>query len=95
MSQQRLGLHAPGWAAQENGKEMLLSPEELGGVNMLQFCSVSNSSLTDNTFRNPFEPSQIKWDIYFSKELCPLVFIVLNTSLHASAYEYVTVWVIG
>ena len=26
------------------------------GVNMLQFCSVSNSPLTDNTFRNPFEP---------------------------------------
>ena len=31
MSQQRLGPQAPGWAAQENGKEMLLSLEELGG----------------------------------------------------------------
>ena len=40
------------------------------GVNMLQFCSVSNSPLTDNTFRNPFEPFQIKWEVYFSKELC-------------------------
>ena len=30
------------------------------GVNMLPFCSVSNSPLTDNTFRNPFEPFQIK-----------------------------------
>ena len=52
------------------------------GVNMLQFCSVSNKPLTDNTFRNPFEPFQIKWELYFSKELCPLVFIVLNMFLH-------------
>ena len=50
---------------------------------MLQFCSVSNSPLTDNTFRNHFEPFQIKWEVYFSKELCPLVFIVLNMFLHA------------
>ena len=57
---------------------------------MLQFCSVSNSPLTDNTFRNPFEPFQIKWEVYFSKEQCLLVFIVLNMLLHASAYEYVT-----
>ena len=32
------------------------------GVNMLQFCSVSNS-LSHTTF-------QIKWEVYFSKELC-------------------------
>ena len=57
---------------------------------MSQFCSVSNSPLTDNTFRNPFEPFQIKWEVYFSKEQCPLVFIVSNMFLHASAYEYVT-----
>ena len=31
-----------------------------GGVNMLQFCSVSSSPPTDNTFRNPFEHFQIK-----------------------------------
>ena len=91
MSQQRLGPQAPGWAAQENGKEMLLKLEELG-VNMLQLCSVFNSPLTDNTFRNPFEPFQIKWEVYFSKELSPLVFIVLNMFLHASAYEYVTLF---
>ena len=60
------------------------------GFNILQFCSVFNSPLTDNTFRNPFEPFQIKWEVYFSKELCPLVFIVLNMFLLASAYEYVT-----
>ena len=28
------------------------------------------------TFRNPFEPFRIKWEVYFSKELCPLVLIV-------------------
>ena len=37
------------------------------GVNMLQFCSVSNSPLTDNSFRNPFKPFQIKWEVYFLK----------------------------
>ena len=58
---------------------------------MLLFCSVSNSPLTDNIFRNLFEPFQIKWEVYFSKELCPLVFIVLNMFLHASAYEYATI----
>ena len=30
------------------------------GVNMLQFCSVSNSLSLNKTFRNPFEPFQIK-----------------------------------
>ena len=50
---------------------------------MLQFCSVSNSPLTDDIFRNPFEPFQIKWQVYFSKELCPFVFIVLNMFLYA------------
>ena len=38
------------------------------GVNMLQFCSVSNS-LSHTTL-------SIKWEVYFSKELCPFVFIV-------------------
>ena len=28
----------------------------------------------------------IKWEVYFSKELCPLVVTVLNKFLHASAY---------
>ena len=42
------------------------------GVNMLQFCSVPNSlsHITKKTFSNPFEPFQIKWEVYFSKELC-------------------------
>ena len=40
------------------------------GVNMLQFCSVSNSLSHSKTFSNPFEPFQIKWEVYFSKELC-------------------------
>ena len=58
---ERLGPQAPGWAAQENGKEKRLWPIEWG-VNMLQFCSVSNS-LSHTTL-------SIKWEVYFSKELC-------------------------
>ena len=62
---------------------------------MLQFYSVSNSPLTDNTLRNPFEPFQMKWEVYFSKELSPPVFIVLNMFLHTSAYEYATMIMIN
>ena len=40
------------------------------GVNMLQFWSVSNSLSHSETFGNPFELFQIKWEVYFSKELC-------------------------
>ena len=46
---------------QENGKETLMAIRL--GVNMLQFCSVSNPlSLT--------QPFQIKWEVYFSKRPC-------------------------
>ena len=41
--------------------------KRVGGVNL---CSVSNS-LSHITL-------SIKWEVHFSKELCPLVFIVLN-----------------
>ena len=47
---ERLGPQAPGWAAQENGKETRLWPIERG-VNMLQFGSVSNS-LSHTTLSN-------------------------------------------
>ena len=33
---------------------------------------------------------QIKWEVYFSKEHCPLVVIELNMFLHAYVYEYAT-----
>ena len=42
-------LRSPGWAAQENERDVLLWPEELG-VNMLQFCSVSNLPITHIPF---------------------------------------------
>ena len=48
-------------------------------------CSVSNSPLTHNPFRTI---SNKVWEVYFSKELCPFVIIVLTIFLHA--YEYVT-----
>ena len=74
---------------QRTGKKCCYSQKNWG-VTMLQFCSISNSPLTDNTFRNPFEHFPNKVRGIFFKELCPLVFTVLNMFLHASAYEYVT-----
>ena len=44
---------------QENGKETLMAIRV--GVNMLQFCSVSNSL--------SHEPFHIKWEVYFFKEV--------------------------
>ena len=51
------------------------------GVNMLQFCSVSNS-LSHTTL-------SIKWEVYFSKEVSSLVLIELNMFLHAYIYIYI------
>ena len=62
---ERLGPKVPGWAAHENGKETLMAMRL--GVNMLQFCSVSNS-LSHITL-------SIKWEVYFSKELCHSSFL--------------------
>ena len=65
-----------GWAPRPPGPR-LSSPRERErnavmairvGVNMLQFCSLSNS-LSHTTL-------SIKWEVYFSKDLCLLVFIV-------------------
>ena len=91
MSQQRLVPQAPDWGVQENGKEMLLGPEEWGSIWCSSVPSPTHLS-RNNTFRNPFDTFQIKWEVYFSKELCPLVFIVLNMSLHACVLcGYITV----
>ena len=67
-----LGHQDPGWAAQQNEKEVLLLSEELG-VNMLQ--SLFPLQLTSHTqlFRNPFENKV--WEVYFSKEVCAFVII--------------------
>ena len=50
------------------------------GVNMLQFCSVSNS-LSHTTL-------SIKWEVYFSKQLCQSSFLC---RCYDSAYEYTTI----
>ena len=54
------------------------------GVNMLQFCSVSNS-LSHTTLWN-------KVEVYFSKRLCRCLYcvVVMIMILHASVYEYTT-----
>ena len=58
---ERLGSQAPGWAAQENGKETRLWPIEWGSI-----CCSSVRSPTPS-HKQPF---QIEWEVYFSKELC-------------------------
>ena len=58
---ERLGPLAPGWAAQENGKETWLWPIEWGSI-----CCSSVRSLTPSHT----QPFQIMWGVYFSKELC-------------------------
>ena len=82
---ERLGLQAPGWAAQENGKETLLWPKEWGSI-----CCSSVQPPThlshSKIFSNPFEHFQVKWEVYFSKEKCPLVVIV--SSLWFCMYMY-------
>ena len=70
MSQQRLGPQAPGWAAQENGKEMLYIQKSWGG----SICCCSVQSPTHLSHNNQLS-NKVR-GIYFSRELCPLVFIV-------------------
>ena len=71
-----------GWAPRppveqprKTGKKGCDSQKSWRGQICCSLCSVSNS-LSHTTL-------WIKWDVYFSKELCPLVFIVLNMFLHA------------
>ena len=52
----------------------------------------SPTHLSYNTFRNPFEPFQIKWEVYFSKELCPLVFIVSSLCFRMYMCMYNWLW---
>ena len=66
---ERLGPQAPSWAAQENGKATLLWPLEWGSICCSSVWSPTHLSHS-KTFSNPFEPFQIKWEVYFSKELC-------------------------
>ena len=91
MSQHRLAPRPSVEQSRRTRKKCCYS-QKSWGVNILQFCSVSNSPLTYNTLRNPFEPFKIKWGVDFSKELCPPVVIVLNMFLHASAYDYASVY---
>ena len=58
---ERLGPQAHVWAAQENGKETRLWPIEWG----LICCSSVRSPTPSHT-----QTFQIKWEVYFSKELC-------------------------
>ena len=69
---------APGWAAQENEKDTLLCPEELGRSICCSPCSVYNS-LSHTTLSNKVRGT------YFSKEVFARPFCVVVMILHASA----------
>ena len=58
---ERLGPQASGWASQENGKETRLWLIEWGSI----CCSSIRSPTPFHT-----QPFQIKWEVYFSRELC-------------------------
>ena len=66
-------LNSPG----EQERKVVIA-RRAGGSICCSLFSVSNS-LSHTTL-------SIKWEVYFSKELCPLVFIVLNMFLHAYVY---------
>ena len=73
-----LGPQDPGWATQQNEKEVLLKTEELW-VNMLQ----SVQSPTQLSYTTLSQHFRIKCERYFfSKEMCSFVIIVD----HVSAY---------
>ncbi len=64
------GLRASGWATLENEKDTTLMAIRVG-VNMLQFCSVTNSLSHTPTF-------QLKWEVYFFKEVFARLYYCVN-----------------
>ena len=78
---ERLGPQAPAWAAQKDGKETRLWPIEWGPI----CCNSVRSPTPSNT-----QPFQIKWEVYFSKELCRSSYCVslwLCMHLHLSIQQ--------
>ena len=81
-----------GWASKASieqprrtGKKCCCSQKSWGWI-----CCSSVQSPTHLSQIIPFVTLSNTFNVYFSKELCPLVLIVLNMFLHASVYEYVT-----
>ena len=79
-----LGPQAPGWAAQENGKETQLWPIEWGSI----CCSSVWSPNPSHT-----QPFQIKWEIYFSKN-CVARFYCVVMILYVDVY-ILCVFIVG
>ena len=74
---ERLGPQAPGWAAQENGKETRLWSIEWGSKR----CSSVRSPTPSHT-----QPFQIKWEVYFSKNCVARLYCVTVMILHAYVF---------
>ena len=82
MSQRSWALRPPVEQLRRTGKKRCYGHKNGGSI-----CCSSVQSPTPlsqrKTFSNPFEPFQIKWEVYFSKELSSLVLIVLNMCMVA------------
>ena len=74
---ERLSPQAPGWVAQENGKETRLWPIEWGSICC---CSVWSPNPSHT------QPFQIKWEVYFSKNCVARLNSVIVMILHADVY---------
>ena len=72
---ERLAQQAPGWAAQENGKETRLWPILWGSI----CCSSVRSPTPSHT-----QPFQLKWKAYFSKNWVACLYWVVVMNLHMS-----------
>ena len=85
---ERLGPQAPGWAAQENGKEMRLWPIEWGSI----CCSCVRFPTPSHT-----QPFQIKWEVYFSKNCVARLYCVvcvLYADVYVLSIQQLTIWLV-
>ena len=85
-SQQRpWALRSPGWAAQQNKKEVLLKTEELGGQYVAVY-PVSNSPLTHKPFATLSQTFRIKCERYIFLKNCVCASLLLILFLHVYVY---------
>ena len=84
MSQQRLGPQAPSWAAQENGKERLWLPEELGGGQYVAVLFSLQLPLTHNAF------NKVR-GIFFYRTVSARLYCVVVMFSHVYVYSCICI----
>ena len=84
---ERLGPQAPGWADKENENDTRRSPEGLGRSICCSLCSVSNSL-------SHTQPFQIKWEVYFFKEVFARLYSLRQyvSCMYMCIYAYLLWW---